>query len=75
MGGLITVKGKDSIKHLLSFHSRTFPDQYMLKHINVLKTLALTMVLQKFKGYIQDQVPTLVTDSQYVKCVMEISGK
>jgi hypothetical protein len=39
------------------------------------ETLALTMVVKKFIGYIQGQVPTLVTDSQYVKRVMEMSGK
>jgi hypothetical protein len=75
IGGLITIKGKDGIKYPLAFHSRTFPDQYRLKHINILETLALTMVVRKFKGYIQGQVSMLVTDSQYVKCVMEMSGK
>jgi hypothetical protein len=35
----------------------------------------MTMVVRKFKGYIQGHVPTLVTDSQYVIRVMEMSGK
>jgi hypothetical protein len=75
IGDLITVRGKDGIEHPLSFHSKTFPDQYRLKHINILETLALTMVVRKFKGYIQGHVPTLVADSQCVKHVMEMSGK
>jgi hypothetical protein len=59
----------------LAFHSRTFPDQYKLKHINFLETLAMSMVVWKFKGYITGHAPTLVTDSQYVKRVMKMSGK
>jgi hypothetical protein len=53
IGGLITIKGKDGIEYPLAFHSRTFPDHYRLKHIIVSETLPLTMVVRKFKGYIQ----------------------
>jgi hypothetical protein len=37
--------------------------------------MTMTMVVHKFKGYIQGHAPTLVTDSQYMKRVMEMSGK
>jgi hypothetical protein len=75
MGGLISVKDDKNVEHPVAFHSRTFPDQYNLKHINVLEALAMSMVVRKFKGYISDQKPTLVTDSQYVKRIMEMDGK
>ena len=76
MGGLVVVRDRETdIEHPLAFHSRSFPDQYKLKHINILETLALCMVIRKFKGYIQGMTPILRTDSQYVKRVMEMTRK
>jgi hypothetical protein len=75
MGGLIVVKDNEGTEHPVSFHSRTFPEQYKLKHINVMETLVMSMVVKKFKGYISRNRPTLVTDSQYVKRIMEMNGK
>jgi hypothetical protein len=64
MGGLIAVKDDGGSEQPVSFRSRTFPKQYKLKHINILETLAMSMVVRKFKGYILGHKPTLVTDSQ-----------
>ena len=79
MGGLIAVRCTDkngkTQEYPLAFHSRTFPDQYKLKHINILETLTLSMVMHKFKGYIQGTQCKLITDSQYVKRIMEMTGK
>jgi hypothetical protein len=70
MWGLIAVQDESGVIHPVAFHSRSFPEQYKLKHINILETLAMSMVIRKFRGYISGQKPTLVTDSQYVKRIM-----
>ena len=74
MGGVIMVKTADCTKHPLCFHSKTFPDDYRMKHTNILETLAFNMMVRKFKGYICDCRPTFFTDSQYFKWVMEMKA-
>jgi hypothetical protein len=63
------------VENPVAFHSKTFLEQYKLKHINILEALAMSMVARTFKGYISGQKPTLVTDSQHVKRIMEMDGK
>ena len=74
MGGVITAKAADGTKHPLCFHSKTFLEDYKVKHINILETLAFDMMVQKFKGYVCGHRPTLVRDSQYFKQVIDMKA-